>query len=115
MGDWLDLAGLARRAGQVLAGTEKVRAAVERGRVALVILAADLSPGSGEKMSALANSRGIPLLTGPERAVLGQALGCPGRAVFGVTSAAFARQIALSYSSRHRHPAIEGGAHHSNQ
>ncbi|HXV23400.1 MAG TPA: RNA-binding protein [Alphaproteobacteria bacterium] len=48
----LELVGLARRAGQAVSGFEKVKAALERGRVALVLQAADGSPDQRAKVMA---------------------------------------------------------------
>ena len=46
----LELVGLARRAGQAVAGFEKVKAALERGDVALLLQAADGSPEQRAKL-----------------------------------------------------------------
>jgi predicted RNA-binding protein YlxR (DUF448 family) len=46
----LDLLGLARRAGQAVAGFEKVKAALERGEVAILLQAADGSPEQRAKL-----------------------------------------------------------------
>jgi predicted RNA-binding protein YlxR (DUF448 family) len=46
----IDLIGLARRAGQAVAGFEKVKAALERGDVALLLQAADGSPEQRAKL-----------------------------------------------------------------
>ena len=48
----LDLIGLARRAGQAVAGFEKVKAALERDQAALLIQAADGSPEQRGKLRA---------------------------------------------------------------
>lgn len=49
----LDLVGLARRAGAVVSGYEKVRAEIKAGRTAVVFEASDGSPGGREKVSRL--------------------------------------------------------------
>jgi uncharacterized protein len=46
----LDLIGLARRAGQAVAGFEKVKAALEREDIALLLQAADGSPEQRAKL-----------------------------------------------------------------
>jgi predicted RNA-binding protein YlxR (DUF448 family) len=46
----LDLLGLARRAGQAVAGFERVKAALERGEVAILLQAADGSPEQRAKL-----------------------------------------------------------------
>ncbi len=56
----IELIGLARRAGQAVAGFEKVKAALERGEVALLLQAADGSPEQRAKMKP--GSRAIPVV-----------------------------------------------------
>ncbi len=56
----LDLVGLARRAGQAVVGFEKVKAALERGDVALVLQAADGSPEQRAKLKP--RSAAIPVV-----------------------------------------------------
>jgi uncharacterized protein len=57
----LELVGLARRAGQAVAGFEKVKAALERGDVVLVLQAADGSPEQRAKL--MPRSASTPLVT----------------------------------------------------
>lgn len=64
-----DLIGLARRAGQAVAGFEKVRAGLQDGKGGVLLLAADAAPDSARKIGRL--SRGVPVvdvLTGEELA-----------------------------------------------
>ncbi len=60
----LDLIGLARRAGLVTAGYERVRLRLAAGRAAALIQAVDAAPGGRRKMSALAESAmpGLPVV-----------------------------------------------------
>src|SRR3546814_9554818 len=53
----LDLLGLARRAGAVVAGFEKVRAALRAGEVGLLVQAADGADDGRQKIQALARAR----------------------------------------------------------
>lgn len=59
----------------MVVGTGGVRAELQRGRIALVVLAADRSPRTEDKVTRLARGRGIPILIGPPAAVLGHRLG----------------------------------------
>lgn len=68
--DWL---GLARGAGMVRVGAEKVRAKLMAGRVAVLVEAADGSPAERAKMVAL--GRTLPLVTLFSNGELGLALG----------------------------------------
>lgn len=52
----LDLLGLARRAGQLVAGFEKVRAFVIAGKAAALVTARDGAPGGRTKLKALAGA-----------------------------------------------------------
>lgn len=73
----LDLLGLARRAGALVAGFEKVRAALAGGGVAVLLAAADGGPDGRGKLAALAahTAPQAPLLDGFTAAELAQALG----------------------------------------
>lgn len=99
-GNWLNLLGLARRAGSLVAGTGTVQAAVQRGQVKLLVAAADLSPGSLDRVSRLARAHGLRLIVALDRRQLGLATGCGGRGVFGVTEAEFAAVIWSSWAAR---------------
>ena len=57
----LDLLGLARRAGQAVAGYEKVRAELKSGRGAVLLAASDGAAGGVEKIRALAPA--LPLVS----------------------------------------------------
>ena len=50
----LDIIGMARRAGQVVSGFEKVRAALRQRRVAVLLVAADAADGGTRKLGAIA-------------------------------------------------------------
>lgn len=75
----LDLIGLARRAGQAVAGFEKVREALQSGRVgrtgvpALLLAASDGAADGRSKLRGLAGD--LPVLEAFESAALGAALG----------------------------------------
>ena len=63
----LDLIGLARRAGQAICGFEKVREGLRKGRVAVVLAAADAAADGRAKMQGLTKERPtLALFTGVE-------------------------------------------------
>lgn len=72
-----ELLGLARRAGLAVAGFDKVKAAIERDRVALLFEATDGAAGGRERLTALLAHRAAdtPVLAVLEAAELGRALG----------------------------------------
>lgn len=71
----LGLLGLGARAGSVVVGTGGVRTALQREEVRLVVVAADYSPRTEEKVLRLARAKGVQALTGPAAAELGRRLG----------------------------------------
>ncbi len=71
----LGMLGLGLRAGNVIVGTGGVRAALQRGEIKLVIVAADVSPRTVQKVMRLAESTGVPVLSGPDARELGRRLG----------------------------------------
>jgi predicted RNA-binding protein YlxR (DUF448 family)/ribosomal protein L30E len=68
-----ELIGLARRAGEAVAGFEKVHEALARGRAGLVLAAADGAPGGREKLERAA--AGLPVVAVLTAAELGLAFG----------------------------------------
>ncbi|HXG44360.1 MAG TPA: ribosomal L7Ae/L30e/S12e/Gadd45 family protein [Gemmatimonadales bacterium] len=85
------LLGLGVRAGQVVVGVDRVRSALQAGRVACVVVAGDASPRARDKVVRLAAARGVPLVAGPPAATLGARLGFPPVMVAGVVERALAR------------------------
>jgi ribosomal protein L7Ae-like RNA K-turn-binding protein len=96
MSGMLGLLGLGARAGNLMVGVDGVRSVIQRGRCKLVILAADAGPRAQEKVARLARARGVPLVQGPEAAVLGRHLGRPPVMAVGVLDPALARGISAA-------------------
>ena len=69
----IEMIGLARRAGQAVAGYEKVRGALKSGRGALLLAASDGAADGRDKLSALAPR--LPVLAALTGAELGRAFG----------------------------------------
>jgi ribosomal protein L7Ae-like RNA K-turn-binding protein len=87
------LLGLGLKAGRVVIGVAGVRAGLQRGSLACVVLASDAGPRTRDKVERLARARGIPLVTGPAAERLGAGLGrAPVQAV-GVEDRALARGL----------------------
>ncbi len=95
----LGMLGLGLRAGSVIVGTSGVRAALQRGEVRLVIVAADVSPRTVQKVVQLAESTGVPTLSGPEAQELGRRLGRDAVQAVGVRDAQLAAGIVGAASS----------------
>lgn len=87
------LLGLGLRAGNVVVGVAGVRAGLQRGTLACVVLALDAGPRTIEKVGRLAAARQIPVLRGPGATELGAGLGKPPVQAVGVTDPALARGL----------------------
>ncbi len=87
------LLGLGVRAGNVVVGVAGVRAGLQRGTLACVVLALDAGQRTIEKVARLADARKVPVLRGPVARELGAGLGkAPVQAV-GVTDPNLARGL----------------------
>lgn len=87
------LLGLGLRAGRVVIGVAGVRAGLQRGKLACVVLAADAGERTHDKVTRLAQAKGVPLITGPGAAQLGAGLGRPPVQAVGVEDRALARGL----------------------
>ena len=81
------------RAGNVVIGVSGVRMNLQQGRLAVVVLAADASPRTRDKVERLARARGIPVLAGPVAERLGAQLGRPPVQTAGTGDRALARGL----------------------
>ena len=90
----LRLLGLGLRAGRLVLGVAGVRGGLQRGEVALVVLAANHSARTGEKVERLARARGIPVRVGPPDELLGRRLGRAALQAVGVVDGRLAAGIA---------------------
>lgn len=98
--DALSLAGLARRAGAVVLGTEATRRAVRSGEALCVLTARDASPTQSKKVTGLARERRVPHRVVADRRALGAALGSASLSAVAVTDPSFAQQILERLDSR---------------
>lgn len=91
----LDLLGLARRAGVVVAGFEKVKAALRAGEVGLLVQATDAAEDGRHKIQALARAvaPGVPLLQFCGAAELGAAVGREAAVHVGIAPGRFAEGL----------------------
>jgi len=87
------LLGLGLRGGNVVIGVAGVRAGLQRGKVSCVVLAADASPRTIDKVARLAAAKQVPVLRGPVASELGAGLGKPPVQAVGVTDAALSRGL----------------------
>ena len=87
------LLGLGLRAGNVVIGVAGVRAGLQRGKVYCVVLAADASQRTIDKVARLAEAKQVTVLRGPDANELGAGLGKPPVQAVGVSDSALARGL----------------------
>jgi len=96
----LGLLGLAARAGALTIGTGATRAGLQRRDVRLVVLAADRSRRTEEKVERLARGTAVPVLIGPDAGTLGARLGRGAVQAVGIVDPGFAEGILAAGSGR---------------
>ena len=74
-------------------GVSGVRARLQRGRIAVVVVAADASPRTRDKVERLARACGVPVLAGPVAERLGAQLGRAPVQTVGTEDRALARGL----------------------
>jgi ribosomal protein L7Ae-like RNA K-turn-binding protein len=89
----LGLIGLGVRGRGAVVGVEQVRAAAQRGTLALAVVAPDASVHSRKKVLGLLKAKGIFVMEGPASAVLGAAVGRESAAAVGIVDRDLARGI----------------------
>ena len=98
------LLGLGLKARQVVVGVAGVRARLQtrspkvQPKLACIVVAADASARTTEKVVRLARARGIPVLRGPLAERLGAGLGRPPVQAVGVRDSGLARGLARVFS-----------------
>ena len=90
------LLGLGVRAGNVVIGVAGVRAGLQRGKIVCVVLAADASQRTIEKVARLADAKKVAVLRGPLALELGAGLGKPPVQAVGVADQALAKGLMSS-------------------
>lgn len=96
----LGMLGLAARARALLIGTAAVRDGVRQGRVLVVVVAADRSTRTEEKVERLARAKAVPVIVGPRAAALGQRVGRGTVQAVGVTDRSLAQGFLAKVSGR---------------
>ncbi len=92
-GKLIRLLGLGLRAGRLVVGVTGVRAQLQRDGLSCVVLAADASARTREKVERLARARGVSVLAGPAALDLGAGLGRRPVQAVGVADAGLARGL----------------------
>jgi ribosomal protein L7Ae-like RNA K-turn-binding protein len=84
----------------VVIGVEQVRGAAQRDRLALAVIASDVSQHSRDKVVPLLKAKGIECVEGPTGDELGQCVGKEITAVIGVVDTALANGIRAAIAAR---------------
>ena len=91
---YLNFLGLCRKAGKLVAGTEKVKALITKNQAQLILLAKDISQKTEKEFNFLAKDKFKVIRTDYDLDELSSALGVRA-GVFAVTDKNFAEQIIL--------------------
>lgn len=89
----LRLLGLAARAGAILPGTERVREAARSGEARYVVVAADASDNTRDKLLPMLEARGVPHVLAYDRFSLGDAVGRGPLGAVAVADVSFAERL----------------------
>ncbi len=85
--------GLAKKAGQLISGTNTCAFAMKKGKVRLIILAGDISENGEKKIMKEINRSGVKFVKYGKGDELSRAVGSEGRSVFAVCDENFAEVI----------------------
>ena len=86
--------GFAKRSGNLLTGYSTCTYAMNKGKVKLLILAADISENTLKKMIKESEKNKVPYRIYGESCEISQITGCEGRGIFGITCENFSNIIA---------------------
>lgn len=89
----LGMLGLGLRGRLAVVGVDRVREAAHRGTLRVAVVAADASPNSRAKVDGLLAAKGVPVLSVPTVAMLGEVAGRDATAIIGVVDAQLAKGI----------------------
>ena len=89
----LGLLGLGARGRLAVIGVDRVREAAFKGALAVVVVAADASRNSTDKLIPLLKARRVKVVEGPGTKALGQAVGREQTAAVGITDRQLAKGI----------------------
>ena len=89
----LRLLGLAARAGSIVPGTDRVRIALRREELQLVLVAGDASANAQDKLLPLLEARRVPYRVVFTRAEIGMAVGRSPLSAIGLIDASLAQRV----------------------
>ncbi len=93
MANYLNMLGLANRAGKLVLGEGAIIEHIRSQRVKLVLIASDASPNTHKKLTDKCRTYHIPFELVDDRDTLSHAIGKEGRVAVGISDAGFSKRI----------------------
>lgn len=90
---YLNLLGIAHRAGKCISGEEAIIKSIQQGKAKLVLLAEDIGKNTEKKITDKCNTYDVPYLLVDNRELLSKAIGQFGRVALAIEDQGFARKI----------------------
>ncbi|WP_031218593.1 MULTISPECIES: L7Ae/L30e/S12e/Gadd45 family ribosomal protein [Alicyclobacillus] len=103
----LGLLGLARRAGAIVDGQDRILSAVTSGQAKLVVVTEDAGANGRKKLHDKANTYGVPVVTFANKVTLGRAVGRDTAAAVAIIDAGFAKKLLERFGELHGGGAID--------
>ncbi|WP_152656359.1 YlxQ family RNA-binding protein [Oceanobacillus sp. CFH 90083] len=91
--NYLNIIGLAVRAGKCSTGEDTIIKDIRKGRAKLVLLAEDIGPQTKKKLSDKCSSYNIPYRFVDNRDIISQAIGKEQRVAIAILDAGFAKKL----------------------
>lgn len=91
--NYLNILGLAHRAGACISGEERVVHDLKRRQIKLLLLANDIGKQTKKKLTDKCKTYQIPYVVVDDRYTLGKSIGKAERVAIGITNDGFARKI----------------------
>lgn len=91
--NYLNMLGLAQRAGKCVMGEELVISSIQSNQAKLIILANDIGKQTQKKITDKCKSYNVPVITGDDRETLGHAVGKTHRVAIAILDSGFANKI----------------------
>lgn len=91
--NYLNMLGLAYRAGKCVVGEEAIVHAIQSNNAKLILIACDIGPQTQKKLMDKSKTYNIPIINVDNRETLGHAIGKPQRVAIAILDKGFARKI----------------------
>lgn len=92
-GNYLNLLGIANRAGKCVFGEEQIVKEIQNGHSKLIILAKDIGPQTKKKLTDKCKFYKVPYVFADDRATLSHAVGKSSRVAISIQDSGFAKKL----------------------